>query len=127
MRLKLSFEDISKLFNYIDKDGKGEVGYEEFTLLLEERWRGIDVVDMRKKELSQSKFQKNPMELTRNDEVKFKQDSVQGLTESEVFEKLEGFAKNKIKVPIHKNYQNIPKEKITNTNNASDLLYYAAQ
>ena len=44
MRLKISFDDIKKLFNYIDKEGKGEIGFEEFTLLLEERWRGIDPV-----------------------------------------------------------------------------------
>ena len=44
MRLKISFEDIKKLFNYIDKKGQGEIGYEEFTLMLEERWRGIDPV-----------------------------------------------------------------------------------
>jgi Ca2+-binding EF-hand superfamily protein len=48
MRLKISFEDIKKLFNYIDKKGQGEIGYDEFTLLLEERWRGIDPVDMLK-------------------------------------------------------------------------------
>jgi len=45
MRLKFSFEDIKKLFNYIDKKGQGEIGYDEFTLLLEERWRGIDPVE----------------------------------------------------------------------------------
>jgi Ca2+-binding EF-hand superfamily protein len=44
MRLKLSFEDIKKLFDYLDKKGQGEIGYDEFTLLLEERWRGIDPV-----------------------------------------------------------------------------------
>lgn len=45
MRLKISFDDIKKLFNYIDKAGTGRITYEEFTLLLEERWRGIDPVD----------------------------------------------------------------------------------
>jgi hypothetical protein len=33
------------LFKYIDKTGTGEIGYDEFTLLLEERWRGMDPVD----------------------------------------------------------------------------------
>jgi|LauGreDrversion4_2_1035121.scaffolds.fasta_scaffold157751_1 Ca2+-binding EF-hand superfamily protein len=48
MRLKISFEDIKKLFAYIDRsgNGNGEIGYEEFTLLLEERWRGIDPIDI---------------------------------------------------------------------------------
>ena len=44
MRLKISFDDIKKLFRYLDKSGQGEIGYDEFTLLLEERWRGIDPV-----------------------------------------------------------------------------------
>ena len=44
MRIKLSFKDIKALFDYMDKDGTGELGYEEFTLLLEERWRGIDPI-----------------------------------------------------------------------------------
>jgi Ca2+-binding EF-hand superfamily protein len=42
LRLKLSFEDIVKLYRFIDKEGKGEIGYDEFTLLCEEKWRGID-------------------------------------------------------------------------------------
>lgn len=42
LRLKLAFEDIVKLYRFIDKDGKGEIGYDEFTLLTEEKWRGID-------------------------------------------------------------------------------------
>ena len=46
MRLKISFEDVKKLFSYMDKDGGGDVGYQEFTLLLEERWRGIDPMDL---------------------------------------------------------------------------------
>jgi len=44
MRLKISFEDIKKLFNYIDKKETGAITYDEFTLLLEERWRGIDPI-----------------------------------------------------------------------------------
>jgi hypothetical protein len=48
MRLKLSFEDIKKLFTYMDKSGNGDIGYDEFTLLLEERWRGIDPIDLKK-------------------------------------------------------------------------------
>jgi Ca2+-binding EF-hand superfamily protein len=51
MRLKLSFEDIKKLFTYMDKSGDGNIGYDEFTLLLEERWRGIDPIDLKKANL----------------------------------------------------------------------------
>ena len=42
MRLKISFSDIKLLFDYMDVKKSGELGYEEFTMLLEERWRGID-------------------------------------------------------------------------------------
>jgi hypothetical protein len=54
MRLKISFEDIKKLFAYIDRSGNcnGEIGYEEFTLLLEERWRGIDPIDIKKSNMN---------------------------------------------------------------------------
>lgn len=41
-RLKLSFEDIGKLYRFLDSECKGELGYEEFTLLSEERWRNLD-------------------------------------------------------------------------------------
>ena len=44
MRLKISFEDVKALFGYLDTAGKGEIGYDQFTFLLEERWRGIDPV-----------------------------------------------------------------------------------
>ena len=54
MRLKISFEDIKKLFNYMDKSGDGDIGYDEFTLLLEERWRGIDPIDLKKENLKDS-------------------------------------------------------------------------
>ena len=50
MRIKLSFEDLRLLFDYLDSSGKGAIGYPEFTMLLEEKWRGIDPYDvMRKK------------------------------------------------------------------------------
>lgn len=42
LRLKLSFEDIVKLYRFLDKEGKGEIGYDEFILLSEEKWRRLD-------------------------------------------------------------------------------------
>lgn len=41
MRLKISFEDIKILFAYMDTKGTGEIGYDQFTMLIEERWRGL--------------------------------------------------------------------------------------
>ena len=32
----------------MDKDGSGEIGYDEFTMLTEERWRGIDPFEVMK-------------------------------------------------------------------------------
>lgn len=51
MRLKISFDDIKTLFNYLDKNKTGELGYDEFTFLLEERWRGIDPIEVKLKEM----------------------------------------------------------------------------
>jgi len=48
MRIKLSFDDIKLLFNYLDQDGEGTIGYPEFTMLLEEKWRGIDAFSSEK-------------------------------------------------------------------------------
>jgi len=42
MRIKLSFEDITLLFKFLDKNNSHEISYDEFSMLLEERWRGID-------------------------------------------------------------------------------------
>lgn len=67
MRLKISFEDIKMLFNYIDKKGEGEIGYEEFTLLLEERWRGIDPVEIFK--ANQATRKPNPMAVNTKNEL----------------------------------------------------------
>jgi Ca2+-binding EF-hand superfamily protein len=64
MRLKLSFEDIKKLFNFIDKKGNGEIGYEEFTCLLEERWRGIDPASLKKQNRPNPMLPRNRPELT---------------------------------------------------------------
>ena len=42
MRIKLSFDDIKTLFRYLDSTNSGAIGYPEFTMLLEEKWRGLD-------------------------------------------------------------------------------------
>ena len=43
----------------MDKNNNGTLGYDEFTLLLEERWKGVDPIAL--KNASQPKI-KNPME-----------------------------------------------------------------
>lgn len=42
MRLKISYEDIWKIYKYMDTNGDGHIGYVEFTQLCEEKWRNID-------------------------------------------------------------------------------------
>ena len=59
MRLKISFADIKILFDYLDRDKKGAINYENFSYLLEERWRGIDPIDLIRATM---KKQVNPME-----------------------------------------------------------------
>ena len=41
-RLKLSFQDIQKLYRFLDSELKGELGYDEFTMLSEENWMNLD-------------------------------------------------------------------------------------
>ena len=42
----MSFEDVKNIFRFIDKNGKGEISYDEFTLLTEEKFKGIDPFQM---------------------------------------------------------------------------------
>jgi hypothetical protein len=58
MRLKISFADIKTLFDYLDKEGNGAINYENFSFLLEEKWRGIDPINVK---LAKMKKQVNPM------------------------------------------------------------------
>jgi hypothetical protein len=40
--IKITFEDINKIFPSLDKDGDGQINYNEFCNLCEERRRNID-------------------------------------------------------------------------------------
>ena len=42
LRLKISFEDITRLYRFLDRSGRGAIGYDDFSMLLEENWRSID-------------------------------------------------------------------------------------
>ena len=92
MRLKISFEDVKRLFNYLDKNNNGEIGYQEFTLLLEERWRGIDPVSNLKARLANVK---NPMSTSQREKLAIINDAA---NEEEAFHTIEKLAKNKLKV-----------------------------
>jgi len=94
MRLKISFDDVKRLFNYLDKSGKGEIGYEEFTLLLEERWRGIDSTQDLKKRLAGVK---NPMKTSSRKILSVVKDCP---NDEEAFLAIEKMASNKLKIPL---------------------------
>ena len=42
LRLKISFEDITRLYRFLDRSGRGAIVYDDFSMLLEENWRGLD-------------------------------------------------------------------------------------
>ena len=91
MRLKISFKDIKALFDYLDKKKTGEINYDDFTLLLEERWRGIDSIQTKISPLKQ-------------DENKSLDIFEPNTPEHEVIRKLEDLATNKLKVPLNKKF-----------------------
>ena len=41
LRLKLSFDDIQKLYRFLDRNGSGDIGYNEMLLLKDENWRNL--------------------------------------------------------------------------------------
>ena len=86
MRLKISFEDIKLLFDFLDTKTRGGIGYEEFTMLLEEKWRGIDCV-VQKDNLPRNPMLVDPSMLSEANDV-------------EMYNKLEGLAKSKLKIPV---------------------------
>lgn len=71
MRLKISFEDVKLLFEYLDKDHTGSLNYDKFTLLLEERWRGIDPIEASKSNITKIV---NPMKLRTPEKLKIYED-----------------------------------------------------
>lgn len=94
MRLKISFDDIKQLFDYLDKKGRGAIGYDDFTLLLEERWRGIDPIELVKSKMKQ---QHNPMSTSEKPILNI-YDNCQ--SELQMIQKLEALARDRLKVPL---------------------------
>lgn len=93
--MKLSFEDIVKLYRFIDKEGKGEIGYDEFTLLTEEKWRGIDPFQAMQANIAKVQARQNAQEQKKNDCLA----ELDGLqTEIERLARLEEMAMNRSKL-----------------------------
>lgn len=83
-----------RLFRYLDKNGNGVVGYEEFTLLTEERWRGLDPFEKK----YDGAYSSSRVMLEVEDETKFEDcDNF-----AEKLDRLEDLSKNHLKVPLKK-------------------------
>ena len=44
LRIKISFDDVKKVFNFLDHDQDGHINFHEFKLLDEENYRKIDTM-----------------------------------------------------------------------------------
>lgn len=55
LRMKISEVEARKVFGYMDNDGNGEVSYNEFCELCEEKRRGIDPFENQKNDPSKHK------------------------------------------------------------------------
>jgi len=82
----------------MDREGKGEIGYDEFTLLTEERWRGIDPFQQLKNNISNK--QSTEASLKSANRISNLQQECDN--ELEFLERLESLSKNKLKIPLKK-------------------------
>lgn len=78
----------------MDKSGSGAVGYDDFTLLTEERWRGLDPFE----KSYDGAYASNRVKLEVEDESKF--DDCENLAEK--LDRLEDLSKNHLKIPLKK-------------------------
>ena len=103
-RLKIDFKDIQVLFRFMDSDGDGEVGFDEFTLLNEEKWRNMDPYTHYKKGIlfreEYVKTESNRGSCTsmmkNTKELGFK------VSDSEGYTQLENLSKEHLKIPVKK-------------------------
>ena len=60
LRIKISFDDVKNLYNFLDKDMNDTISYGEFKMLSEENWRRFDPIvryfDIKKNRLRMSKI-----------------------------------------------------------------------
>ena len=117
MRLKLSFDDVTRLFRYLNKTGNGKITYEEFTMLLEERWRNIDPYADMTKNLRQ-------MNATIPREDAFTQIYNNCKTSEDKLQRLEDLAIEKTRIPLKRDRYK-PEGTNINRTDASDLIVRA--
>ena len=104
-RLKLSFEDIAKLYRFLDSEAKGELGYEEFTMLSEENWRDLDPYKHYQQSVEKHRAAQQHSESALSSIVSGMGDShasQMGVKSNDAagYQKLEDLARNHLKIPI---------------------------
>lgn len=102
--MKLSFEDISKIYRFMDTDGDGEIGFDEFTFLSEERWKSVDAYaqyleGVNGRELNNAKRD----DLTSIASQKSTAKLGSRIDDAEGYAKLEDLSREHLKIPIRKN------------------------
>lgn len=103
MRIKISFDHVKQLFQYLDTDNDGEISFEEFRQLDEENWRKID--PNRILEMTQSsKLRADDNCQTKKSEVKENQKQVRNMSISEL--DCEAKLKVRQRARNHKNLNN---------------------
>lgn len=102
-RLKISFDDIHTLYRFLDSESTGEIGYDEFTLLSEERWKNLDPYERYQGAIAK---QQSLLETPKSSSLHFGDShaSQMGIKSNDAagYQKLESLAKDHLKIPIHK-------------------------
>ena len=127
-RLKISFADVKKLFLYMDATNDGSIGYEEFTLLSEERWRNIDpFIRYNEGVNSRDQMVKTPSSEKQSSLAMLHKNETSRLglsvNDTQGYQKLEDLARNHVKIP----FKPIDRESGFSNINRSDAKGYLAQ
>lgn len=102
-RLKISFEDITKLFRFLDTNGNGTIGFGEFKMLDQANWENLKPYDLFKEN---KKKRDDYIAAHDTDYQSESNDTPKGLAQQSIiaanFAKLEDMVanRNQFKVPI---------------------------
>ena len=104
--MKLSFEDISKIYRFMDTDGDGEIGFDEFTFLSEERWKSVDAYKqyldgVNGREMNNKNANRSDLTSIASQKSTAKLGS--RIDDAEGYAKLEDLSREHLKIPIRKN------------------------
>lgn len=81
LRIKISFDQVKQIFNFLDKDMDGQISFEEFKQLSEENWRKFDPIKQYIQNLSERKRKDENARLQSQDDTvsKLSKVSIAGL------------------------------------------------